>query len=78
MELKKLISIVDMAYPDGLVLRAFESGKPVGDSLAEFIARELKDTFDEKVSSLEQIEEARRVLGKGYFELGEVLRVLSP
>jgi len=47
MTLSELIDIADSAYPDGLVRlhHDFPEGEH-GDTLAQFIARELRDTFD--------------------------------
>jgi hypothetical protein len=77
MKLERIISIANRVYPDGLVKQAFTTKKPVGDGLAEFIARELADTYDEKASSLEQLEEACRVMSRAYTELGDVTRAFS-
>ena len=75
MELKQLIAIADSAYPDGLVGLAAH-GEPVGDGLAEFIARELRDTFDESITDSEQFGEAMRVLGIAIRKLGGVHSLL--
>jgi hypothetical protein len=77
--LKDIIQIADRVYPDGLVGQAFkaEQGPPpkeVGDTLATFIVRELKDTFDPKATALDQINEARRVIARASIELGDVAR----
>ena len=76
MELKNIIGIADMAYPDGLIKLAFENER-VGDGLAEFIVRELKDTYDEKASSLEQLQEAARVMESARRELTTVAETLE-
>jgi hypothetical protein len=72
--LKQVIAIADKVYPDGLVGQAFKTG---GDTLAKFIARELKDTFDPKASAVEQIKEAHRVMSKAATEVGDVARAFS-
>jgi len=46
----------------------------VGDGLAEFITRELTDTYDASVSSLAQIQEAHRVMSRAHRELYDVDR----
>jgi len=54
------------------------SGVPgVGDGLAEFIARELRDTYDPKAPSLEQLEEAARVMHNARRELVDVAEALE-
>jgi hypothetical protein len=72
MKLSTIISIANMAYPDGLVEQAFQEGDHVGDGLAEFIVRELRDTYDPKASSLDQLEEAARVMESALKELTDV------
>lgn len=79
MKLSKIIAIADAAYPDGLVKQAYlqltKSPKEptnVGDTLAEFITRELKDTYDETATDDVQLEEASRIMGAALRELGGV------
>jgi hypothetical protein len=76
MKLSTIISIANMAYPDGLVEQAFQ-GDHVGDGLAEFIVRELRDTYDPKASSLDQLEEAARVMESALKELTDVKEALE-
>ena len=46
--LKEIIKIANDAYPDNLIQQYFdEPNKSHGDSMAEFIANELKETFDD-------------------------------
>lgn len=49
--LEEIIEVVDEAYnsEEHLVLRAFK-GEQVGDKLAEFLAAELKDTYNPSVA----------------------------
>ena len=75
MTLKELIAIASSAYPDGLIERAAE-GRPVGDGLAEFIARELRDTFEKSKPDSGQLGEAVRALGVAIRELGGVHSLL--
>ena len=77
MKLKSLIKIVSKNYPDKLVETAFETGKPVGDGLAEFIAQEIKETFDEKATSREQIFEANRAMTYALEEVQSVIKALE-
>jgi hypothetical protein len=72
MKLSTIINIANKAYPDGLVKQAFEEDTHVGDGLAEFIARELRDTYDETASSLDQLKEATRVMHSAQWELVDV------
>lgn len=71
MTLEKLIAIADEAYPDGLVGAAAEDME-VGDTLAEFIVRELRDSFDPKLTSADQLAEAVRVMNTATQELESV------
>ena len=83
MKLSTIINIADKVYPDGLVKQAFEEysdnirPRSVGDGLAEFIARELADTYDPKATSLDQIGEACRVMSRAHTEIGDVSMALS-
>lgn len=86
MKFENIIKIADAAYPDGLIQQAFDANKDrgvedelvsVGDGLAEWIARELADTYDSKASSLEQLKEARRVMFRGHTELGGVFHAFT-
>jgi len=79
MDLNKLIEIVDEGYPDGLVKASFEEGDEgsLGDTLALFIAREVKDTFDEGATDEAQVAEAIRVMEMARRELGDVLVALE-
>jgi len=77
MKLKSLIKIVSKNYPDKLVENAFETGKPVGDGLAEFIAREIEDTFEPGATSREQIAEANRAMTYALEELQSVVNALE-
>jgi hypothetical protein len=77
MKLEKLIEIASSAYPDGLVQQAFKSKKGVGDGLAEFIARELADTFDPKASDLDQMREAHRCMSSAMDQIASVVEKLG-
>jgi hypothetical protein len=78
MDLNKLIEIVDEGYPDGFVKRCFDNPKKDhGDTLALFLAREVKDTFDADATDEAQVAEAIRVMEMARRELGDVLVVLE-
>jgi len=76
MTLKELVKIASEAYPDDLV-QQYHDSEGGGDTLAEFIARELSDTFDEKASDAEQLEEALRAMSTAHRELGNVVTALE-
>lgn len=73
MTLAELIKIADAAYDDGLIELCFKKpNKDHGDTLAKFIAAELKDTFDEDASDDNQLLEASRCMGSAMRQLGGV------
>jgi len=74
--LAQIIDMADKAYPDGLVKRA-ASGEKVGDTLVEFIVKELKDTFDPKATYTEQLKEAHRVMYRAMIKLGAVAQAFN-
>lgn len=78
MKLKDLIAIADENYPDGRVGMYFQnpSGNH-GDGLAEFIVRELKDTFDPHSTDLAQQLAADRVMESAAESLHEVASAFS-
>jgi hypothetical protein len=83
-KLKQIIRIADQAYSDdGAVERAFaaETGSIdellVGDSLAVFIAREIKETYDPDATREEQLDEAYRVMSVAHEQLENVLNALA-
>jgi hypothetical protein len=75
MTLKKLIGIVDAAYPDGLVMQHHQ-GQDAGDTLAQFLAQEIAGTFDSKATDLEQFAEAERAVRVAIRELSAVAETL--
>lgn len=78
MEIEKLIDIVDAGYPDGLVRAWFdEPDGEHGDTLAEFIVREVVDTFEPTATDEVQVMEAIRVVEMAQRELTDVLSVLE-
>jgi hypothetical protein len=84
MKLKQIIEIADQAYSDdGAVERAFEAETGsidellVGDSLAVFIAREIKETYDPDTTRENQLDEAYRVMSVAHEQLENVLNALA-
>lgn len=76
MKLKELIAIADAGYPDGLIMQAFDEGASIGDGLAEFIMRELRDLFWSGPDS-ELLADAVRAMGVALRELGSVQSALN-
>lgn len=73
MKLSQLIKIASDAYPDDLIGRYHKAPKrDFGDTLAQFLARELKDTFDPDASDEEQLREGVRALTSSIRELSGV------
>jgi hypothetical protein len=73
-----LLGLANEAYPDDELAGYFDpkTGEPRqgdGDGLAQFIVRELRDTFDRGASRDGQIEEARRCLNNAIRELELVI-----
>lgn len=86
MKLKELIDIANEAYEDDLIAQCVnpETGKPlprgerdVGDPLAEFIAAELAETFEEGESDEYQINTAMDTLEIADRQLQRVLNALN-
>ena len=82
MKLTDLIHKAASGYPDARLL-AYWNGRqavpnPVGgDTLAEFIVRELCDTFDDQADTSKQVAEAVRVLNRAKADLEVVITTLS-
>lgn len=78
--LKKIIKIADSAYPDGLVGKCAKAKKneDLGDTLALFVARELKDVYGEedhtgrKLTDRDKLDEAIRTMRVAIRELTAV------
>jgi hypothetical protein len=76
--IQDIIHMADEAYPDSRVRVNFnpETGKATashhGDGLANFIVRELCDTFDPKAPRRKQLEEAHWVMASAVRELESV------
>ena len=81
LSLVELLKIANEAYEDGYLAEYFDpdTGAPragSGDTLAEFIVREIRDTFDSNATRSEQLEEARRVLMNALDDLETVIERL--
>jgi len=77
--LERIIEAANKGYGDDLILQAHQMGpeEKVGDTLAEFIAIELEETFDEECSPQEQVAEALRVMKVARDELESVVDELE-
>lgn len=79
MTLADLFDKIADAYPDGMIHRAAATlpgapneGVPIGDPLAEFIVRELHDTFNEDADDAVQLREALGLIDTASRELAAV------
>lgn len=86
MRLNQIIKLASKAYPDDLVVRAFEGiklakmegkGPEIGDGLAVFIAHELTETFEENESDSAQLQRAVSVIEIAKDQLDEVQEALQ-
>jgi len=83
MTLNQLIVRAAVAYPEAAVLDCWDmarerpSKRDSGDTLALFVARELKDTFDPDASEAIQIATAVRAMQRAADELQAVAHALS-
>ncbi len=78
MKLSEIIAIASRAYPDSAVAAYFEDLEGAhGDTLAEFIVRELQDVYDAEASDKDQWSEAARVIRRARDELDHVLAALE-
>ena len=73
MDLDRITGIAGSAYPDGLVedYREDPDGDH-GDMLAEFIVKELKDTYDGEAIDAEQLDTALSAMRTAICELQDV------
>ena len=81
LSLVELLNLANEAYDDGYLAEYFDpdTGTPrqgSGDTLAEFVVREIRDTFDPNASRCAQLEEARRVLMNAIDDLESVIERL--
>lgn len=82
LSLVELLNIANEAYDDGYLAEYFDpdtgaSRAGSGDTLAEFIVREIRDTFDSNATRTTQFEEARRVLMNAVDDLESVIERLQ-
>ena len=85
MKLNELIEIVSAAYPDGLIAVEYWDFKRQcprrnpkgGDTLALFIALEIKDTYDADATGEQQIETALRAIERARGDLDTVSAALT-
>jgi len=84
MEQSKSLSLVELlnVANDGYLAEYFDpdtgaSRAGLDDTLAEFIVREIRDTFDPTAIRSEQLEEARRVLMNAIDDLENVIERLQ-
>ena len=84
MTLNQLVCRAASAYPDAFVLEYWDAGKEEpkpnpsgGDTLAEFIARELYDTFDPDAGDDEQLAAAVKAMQSAADDLQGVAHALA-
>lgn len=83
MKLNQLICKAASVYPDGFVLEYWDMKKESpkkntegGDTLAQFIAQELADTYDPATNNKEQVETAVRVMQAAISDITTVIDAL--
>jgi hypothetical protein len=72
MTLEKIIEIADKAYGDGLVDLCAADDTRTDDTLALFVARELKNTYDPNASDYAQIKAAQHAMTVAISDLSYV------
>ena len=82
MKLNEMMEIVHKAYPDELTRECWDKAKQrshggAGDTLAEFIVREIADTFEEGATDRAQIADAVLVLNRAQSDLDAVAKALE-
>lgn len=84
MKLSQIMQRAAQAYPDEYILQFWDEQRQcavpcegAGDSLAEFIAWELYETFDPEVGDEEQVDQAIEVMQSAANELLGVVRALE-
>ena len=85
MKLNELIEIVSAAYPDGLIAVEYWDFKREcprrnpkgGDTLALFIALEIKDTYDADATDEEQLATALRAIDRARGDMDAVSAALT-
>ncbi len=84
MDINKIIDRAATAYPDGCVkgcwnrrTRRAEFDPEVGDTLALFIVREIRDVYDRSAADGEQVGAAVRALARARGDLEKVIAALE-
>ena len=82
MKLNELLEIVHRAYPSEDTRRCWDAKKQkvrtgAGDTLAEFIVREIADTYDAEATDEAQLDEALRVMRRACTEVTGVIEALE-
>ena len=78
MTIEEIIGIADEAYPDGKVGAYFrEPKRKHGDTLAEFVARELESTYAPCGPKRKQLAVASRAMKVAIRELQDVVHALN-
>ena len=82
MKLNELLEIVHRAYPDEHTRRCWDAKKRkvrtgAGDTLAEFIVREIVDTYDAAATDRAQIADAVLAMNKAQSDLDAVAKALE-
>ena len=82
MKLNAILEIVHQAYPDEHTRHCWNAKKQkpqtgTGDTLAEFIVREIVDTFDVDADDKNQINAALCAMRRASVELGAVIKALK-
>lgn len=77
MTVDEILEIADQVYPDGIIgLYAADPDGEHGDTLAQFIVREISQTYDESMTDEEQLYEAERVMHTAADEVSAVQQAL--
>ena len=82
MTLNELLEIVHRAYPDELTRECWNQETQracggAGDTLAEFIVREIADTYDAKATDRAQVADALLAMHRAQSELDAVAKALE-
>ena len=82
MKLNEIMEIIHGAYPDAMTRNYWDSVRRrpapgVGDTLAEFIVKEIADTYDAETAHGTQLTEAIRVLERARSDIGSVVTALQ-
>jgi hypothetical protein len=82
MKIQELLEIVHRAYPDEHTRncwdeKARKATGDCGDTLAEFIVREIIDTYDDADSDEGQLDEALRVMRRACTDIEGIVEALE-